>query len=117
MEFHDQAVMYRNNLLQIYIADKLIGIVMLGMRGSKMDIKMLYTDDAHCEIVYAVVIEAMVHSHQKQLCSIYPQLNAYITSHHLALRENKQQFIFTIPESIKAYEPLVLQGMEGDMFA
>jgi hypothetical protein len=109
--------MYRNNLLQIYISDKLIGIAMLGMRGSKMDVKMLYTDDVHCEIVYAVVVEAMIHSHQKQLCSIYPQLNAYITSYHLALREYKQQFIFTIPKSIKAYEPLVLQGMEGDMFA
>ena len=116
MEFHDQAVMYRNNLLQIYIADKLIGIVMLSMRGSKMDVKMLYTDDVHCEIVYAVVVEAMIHSHQEQLCSIYPQLNAYITSRHLALRENKQQFIFTFPKSIKVYEPLVLQGIEGDMF-
>lgn len=116
-EFSDQVASSRNHLLQIYVADQLIGVVMLGVRGNKLEVKMLYTDDAHREIVYALIVEAMVQGKHEQLWSIYPQLNEYIASKQVALRDNKQQFLFTYPKSLKSFEPMVLQAIDGDMFA
>ena len=115
-QFSGQTASFCNYLLQIYDADTLIGIVMLGKRRTDMHVKMLYTDDAHLEIVYALVIEAMQHTNAEQLWSLYPQLNNIIASNQVALRDNNQQLLFTYPKDLKTLEPLVIQGIDGDMF-
>lgn len=115
--FSDQVGANKNNLLQVYLADTLIGIVLLGCRGNDMHVKMLYTDTTYQEVMFSLIIEIMVHSCAERLYSIYPQLNAFIASHHVALRDTAQPLLFTYPKSIKYLEPFVLQGTDGDMFA
>ena len=115
--FSDQISLYRNHWLQIFKDDVLIGVIMLAERNSNMIVKMLYTDEKHQEIIYALIIEVMLKSRTDQLFSLYPQLNAYIESHHVALRVNKSDIIFTYPKTMKFLMPFVLQGADGDMFA
>ena len=117
MQFSDQIAKFRNHFLQIYADNSLVGVVLLSERNSAMHVKMLYTDDAHQESVYALIVEAMLKSGAEQLYSLYPQLNTYLESHQVALRANKAELIFTYPKSLKSLTPFFLQGMEGDMFA
>ena len=116
-EFSDQVVLGNNQLLQIYIADTLIGIIMLCVRGGDMHVKMLYADTCHQEIIYALIVETMFHSNLEQLFSLYPQLNQFVISQHVAMRDTVQQFLFTYPKQLKSLEPFILQGIDGDMFA
>lgn len=116
MEFSDQAVKYRNRFLQICIDGALIGVVLLAERGYNMHVKMLYMDDAHQEAVFALIVEVMLNSGVEQLYSLYPQLNAYLESHQVALKEYNKEILFTYPKSLKSMVPFVLQGMDGDMF-
>ena len=116
-EFSDQVTLYRNHVLNVYLEDILVGVVMLGIRGRDMHVKMLYTDGSHDKVVCALIIEAMLHSRTERLCSLYPQLNAFVASHKLALRDSLQQLLFTYPKSLKSLQPFVLQGIDGDMFA
>ena len=116
-EFSDQARSYRYQLQQVYADDALIGIVLYGLRGRDIHVKMLYIDDAHCEVVYALIVEAITNYHAEQLWSIYPELNAYIESKQVALRDSRCPLLFTYPKLLKDLEPIVLQGMDGDMFA
>lgn len=115
--FSDQVGVNRNYLLQIYMADTLIGIVMLGFRGKDMHVKMLYTDTIHQEVAFALIIDTMINSSIERLYSLYPELNAFIAAHQVALRDTVQPLLFTYPKSIKCLEPFVLQGIDGDMFA
>ena len=115
--FSDQVVSSSNQFLQIYLADTLIGIVMLGSRGNDMHVKMLYTDASHSEVVYALIVKVMMNSCAEQLYTLYPELTAFIVSHHVALRHTVQPLLFTYPKSIKCLAPFVLQGIDGDMFA
>ena len=117
MSFFDQIAKFRNQFLHIYADDALVGVVLLAERNSAMHVKMLYTDDAHQEAVYALIVEAMLKSGAEQLFSLYMQLNAYIESHRVALRANNAELIFTYPKLLKSLTTLVLQGAEGDMFA
>jgi len=117
MQFSDQIVKFSNRFLHIYADDALVGVVLLAERNSAMHVKMLYTDDAHQEAVYAIIVETMLHSGAEQLYSLYPQLNAYLESQQVALRANKAELIFTYPKSLKSLIPFVLQGADGDMFA
>lgn len=117
MAFPDQAIKYRNHLVQVYENDVLTGVVLLAERQNDMHVKMLYADDVHQEIVYAMIVEAMQHSDAQCLHSIYPQLNAYLEAHHVALRTNKTELLFTYPKTLKSLVPFVLQGADGDMFA
>ena len=117
MQFSDQIAKFRNHLLQIYADEALVGVVLLAERNNTMHVKMLYTDDAHLYAVYAIIIEAMRNSRAEQLFSLYPQLNAYLESHQVAMRVNKADLIFTYPKSLKSLTPFVLQGVDGDMFA
>lgn len=117
MQFSDQIAKFRNHLLQIYADEALVGVVLLAERNNTMHVKMLYTDDAHQYAVYAIIIEAMCNSRAEQLFSLYPQLNAYLESHQVAMRVNKAELIFTYPKSLKSLTPFVLQGADGDMFA
>ena len=117
MQFSDQIAKFRNRFLQIYADDALVGVVLLAERNSAMHVKMLYTDDVHQDSVYAIIVEAMLHSGAEQLFSLYPQLNAYFESHQVALRANKAELLFTYPKSLKSLTPFVLQGADGDMFA
>ena len=117
MQFSDQIVKFSNRFLHIYADDALVGVVLLAERNSAMHVKMLYTDDAHQEAIFALIVEAMLHSGAEQLYSLYPQLNAYLESQQVALRANKAELIFTYPESLKSLTPFVLQGADGDMFA
>lgn len=117
MQFSDQIVKFSNRFLNIYADDALVGVVLLAERNSAMHVKMLYTDDAHQEAIFALIVEAMLHSGAEQLYSLYPQLNAYLESHQVALRVNKAELIFTYPKSLKSLTPFVLQGADGDMFA
>lgn len=114
--FSDQIGSNRNHLLQIYLADNLIGIVMLGCRGNDMHVKMLYADTTHQEVIFALIVETMVRSKAECLFSLYPQLNAFLASRHIALRNIEKPLLFTYPKSLKSIEPIVLQGMDGDMF-
>lgn len=116
-QFSDQAATFRNHLLQIYAADSLVGIMMLGQRDSYMHVMMLYTDDVHCEMVYALIVKMMMHSHAEQLWSLYPQLNAFIASNGVSLKTYNRDILFTYPKSLKTLEPIKLQGADGDMFA
>lgn len=116
-EFYDQVTSSNNQLLQVYIADNLIGIVMLCYRGKDLHIKMLYADNAYEEIVYALIVEAMLRSDVGQIYSIYPRLNQFIASRHIALRNTVQQILFTYPKQLKSLEPFIIQGIDGDMFA
>ncbi len=117
MQFSDQIAKYCNHFLQIYADDTLVGVVLLTERNSALHVKMLYTDDAHQEAVYALIVAAMHKSGAEQLLSIYPQLNAYLESHQVALRMNKADLIFTHPRTLEINTPFILQGMDGDMFA
>ena len=117
MQFSDQIVNFRNRFLQIYADDALVGVVLLAERNSAMHVKMLYTDDAHQEAVYAIIVEAMRNSGAEQLFSLYPQLNTYLELHHVALKSHNREVLFTYPKSLKSLTPLVLQGADGDMFA
>lgn len=117
MQFSDQIAKFRNHFLQIYADDALVGVVLLAERNSTMHVKMLYTDDAQQEAVYAIIVEAMLHSGAEQLFSLYPQLNAYLESRQVALRANKAELLFTYPKLLKSLTPFVLQGADGDMFA
>lgn len=117
MQFSDQIAKFRNRFLQIYADDSLAGVVLLAERNSVMHVKMLYTDDAHQEEVYALIVETMLKSGAERLFSLYPQLNAYLESHQVAMRVNKAELIFTYPKSLKSLTPFVLQGADGDMFA
>lgn len=117
MQFSDQIAKFRNRFLQIYADDSLAGVVLLAERNSVMHVKMLYTDDAHQEEVYALIVEAMLHSGAEQLFSLYPQLNTYFESHQVALKEYHREILFTYPKSLKSLVPFVLQGSDGDMFA
>lgn len=117
MQFSDQIVKFSNRFLLIYADDALVGVVLLAERNSAMHVKMLYTDDAHQEAIFALIVEAMLHSGAEQLYSLYPQLNAYLESQQVALRANKAELIFTYPKSLKSLIPFVLQGADGDMFA
>lgn len=117
MQFSDQIVKFSNRFLHIYADDALVGVVLLAERNRTMHVKMLYTDDAHQEAVYALIVEAMRNSDAEQLYSLYPQLNAYLESHQVALRAHKAELIFTYPKSLKSLTPFVLQGADGDMFA
>lgn len=117
MQFSDQIAKFRNHLLQIYADDTLVGVALLAERNNAMHVKMLYTDDAHQEAVYTLIVEAMLKSGAEQLYSLYPQLNAYLESHQVALRANNAEFLFTYPKSLKSLTPFVLQGADGDMFA
>lgn len=116
MQFSDQIAKFRNYFLKIYADDMLVGVVLLAERNSAMHVKMLYTDDAHQETVYALIVEAMLHSGAEQLYSLYPQLNAYLESHQVALKSHNREILFTNPKSLKPLTPLVLQGADGDMF-
>lgn len=116
-QFSGQASSFGNKLLQIYDTNQLVGIVLLGLRGKDMHVKMLYTDEQHREIVFALIVETMLHTRAEQLWSLYPDLNAYIEANHVALQKSNRDLLFTYPKSIKFPEPMVLQGMEGDMFA
>lgn len=116
-QFSGQAQSSNNHLIHIYKADTLIGVLLLGQRGKDMHVKMLYSDNAHREIVYALIVESMVQSHMAQLWSLYPQLNDFITSKGIALKTYKRDLLFTYPKFFSSFEPIVLQGMEGDMFA
>ncbi len=115
--FSDQASSFNNKLLQIYDANLLVGIVLLGLRGKEMHVKMLYTEEQHREIVFALIVEAMLHTSAEQLWSLYLDLNAYIASKGVSLKTYNRDLLFTYPKSLKFPEPMVLQGMEGDMFA
>ncbi len=117
MQFSDQIVKFRNSFLLVCADDALVGVVLLAERNSAMHVKMLYTDDAHQEAVYALIVEAMHKSGAEQLLSLYPQLNAYLEAHQVALRANNAEFLFTYPKSLKSLTPFVLQGADGDMFA
>ena len=117
MQFSDQIAKFRNYFLKIYADDMLVGVVLLAERNSAMHVKMLYTDDAHQETVYALIVEAMHNSGAEQLFSLYPQLNTYIESRPVALRANKAELLFTYPKTLKSLAPFVLQGVDGDMFA
>ena len=90
---------------------------MLGKRGTDMHVKMLYTDESNRETVYALIVETMVTVKAEQLWSLYPELNAYIASQNLALRTHKRDLLFTYPKSLTSIVPIVLQGIDGDMFA
>lgn len=116
-QFSGQASSFSNHLLHIYDADQLVGIVLLGLRGTDMHVKMLYTDEQHREIVFALIVEAMLNTKADQLWSLYPELNVYIASKVLALKTYNRDLLFTYPKTLKSIEPMVLQGMEGDMFA
>lgn len=115
-EFSDQMASSSNQLFQIYMADKLIGIVMLGCRDNDMHVKMLYVDKAYQEVIFALIVETMFRSHAGQLFSHYPLLNEFVASHNIALRDIVQQFLFTYPEQLKSLEPFIIQGIDGDMF-
>lgn len=117
MLFSDQKRKFSNHFLQIYADDALVGVVLLAERNNAMHVKMLYTDEVHQEMVYALFVEAMRNSGAEQLFSLYPQLNAYIESHHVALRANNAELLFTYPKTLKSIAPFMLQGAEGDMFA
>lgn len=117
MAFSDQATKYRDYLLQVYENDALIGVVLLAERENDMHVKMLYTGDAHQEAVYALIVEAMLNSGAELLFTLYPQLNAYLEAHQVALRTNKSELLFTYPNVLKSVVPFVLQGADGDMFA
>ena len=117
MQFSDQIAKFCNRFLQIYTDDALVGVALLAERNSAMHVKMLYTDDAHQEAVYALIVEAMLHSGAEQLFSLYPQLNTYLESHQVALKEYHREILFTYPKSLKSLVPFVLQGADGDMFA
>ena len=117
MQFSDQIVKFCNRFLHIYADDALVGVVLLAERNRAMHVKILYTDDAHQEAIFALIVEAMLHSGAEQLYSLYPQLNAYLESQQVALRANKAELIFTYPKSLKSLTPFVLQGADGDMFA
>lgn len=117
MQFSDQIAKFHNSFLQIFADDALVGVVLLAERNSTMHVKMLYTDDAHQETVYAIIVETMLKNGAEQLYSLYPQLNAYLESHHVALRANKAELLFTYPKTLKSLAPFVLQGVDGDMFA
>lgn len=117
MQFSDQIAKFRNYFLKIYADDMLVGVVLLAERNSAMHIKMLYTDDAHQETVYALIVEAMHNSGAEQLFSLYPQLNTYIESRQVALKVYNREILFTYPKSLKSLNPYVLQGVDGDMFA
>jgi hypothetical protein len=115
-EFPDQVSLLSNHFLQIYNSNVLIGVMLLGIRNHDMYVKMLYTDDSHREIVFAFIIKIMQKYNLERLYSIYSGLNDYIISHKLALRDNKTNFLITYPKELKFLEPLVLQGIDGDMF-
>lgn len=117
MQFSDQIAKFRNHFLLVYADDALVGVVLLAERNSAMHVKMLYTDDAHQEAIFALIVEAMLHSGAEQLFSLYPQLNTYLELQQVALRANKAELIFTYPKSLKSLTPFVLQGADGDMFA
>lgn len=117
MQFSDQIAKFRNQFMQIYADDTLVGVVLLAERNSTMHVKMLYTDDAHQDAVYALIVEAMLYSGSKQLYSPYPQLNAYLESHRVGLKELNREILFTYPKLLKSLTPFVLQGSDGDMFA
>ena len=114
--FADQTSSSSNHCLQIYDGVILVGVVLLGIRYHDVHVKMLYTDDSHREIAYACIIKLMQRYHLERLYSIYSGLNDYIISHKLALRDNKHNFLITYPKEFKCLEPLVLQGIDGDMF-
>lgn len=115
--FLGQTKIYRNYLLHIYRSAELIGVVMLAQRGTEMHVKMLYVDESYRQSVYALIVEAAVNSGADQLFSLYPGLNEYIAATHVALRTNNRDFLFTYPKTMNIPQPLVLQGIEGDMFA
>lgn len=117
MSFSDQIAKFRNHLLQIYAEDMLVGVVLLAERNSTMHVKMLYSDDVHQEAVFGLIVKALLSSGAEQLYSLYPQLNAYLESHQVALRTNNAELLFTYPISLKSITPFVLQGADGDMFA
>lgn len=117
MEFSDQTTKYRDYLLQVYVNNALVGVVLLAERENDMHVKILCTDDVHQEIVCTLIVEAMLNSGAEQLYSLYSQLNAYLESHQVALRANKAELIFTYPKLLNSLTPFVLQGMDGDMFA
>lgn len=117
MPFSDQIVKFSNRFLHIYADDALVGVALLAERNSAMHVKMLYTDDAHQVAVYALIVEAMLHSGAEQLYSLYPQLNAYLESQQVALKSHNREILFTNPKSLKPLTPFVLQGADGDMFA
>lgn len=116
MAFSDQASKYRNRFLQIYGDDALVGVVLLNERGNNMHVKMLYTDDTNQELVYSLIAEAMLKSGAGKLYSLYPQLNAYLESHQVALCSNKSELLYTYHKALKSFAPFVLQGADGDMF-
>ena len=116
-QFSDQIAKFSNHLLQIYADDTLVGVVLLAERNSTMHVKMLYTDDAYKEVVYALIVKVMLNSGAEQLFSLYPQLNAYLESYQVALKVYNRDFLFTYPKSMTIPQLLVLQGIEGDMFA
>lgn len=116
MQFSDQIAKFRNHFMQIYADDKLVGVVLLAERDSTMHVKMLYTDDAHQEAVYALIVEKMHYSGAEQIYSLYPQLNAYIESHQVALKVYDREILFTYPKALESHAPIVLQGADGDMF-
>ena len=81
-----------------------------------MHVKMLYMDNAYQDMIYALIVEFIKKMQVRLLYSIYPEFNKYIIANHIGLRDNKQQFLFSYPQSIKHWEPFVLQGIDGDMF-
>lgn len=115
-KFSDQVASSKNQLFQIYMVDKLIGIVMLGCRDNDMHVKMLYTDKGYQEVIFALIIEIMLRSNVRQLLSHYPLLNHFIGSNYIALRDSVHQFLFTYPKQLKSIEPFIIQGIDGDMF-
>lgn len=114
--FSDQASSFNNKLLQIYDTNQLVGIVLFGLRGKDMHVKMLYTEEQHREIVFALIVESMLHTSAEQLWSLYPALNAFITSKGVSLKTYNRDLFFTYPKSLKSLEPMVLQAFDGDMF-
>ncbi len=115
--FLEQASVHRNHLLYIYHSADLVGVVMLVQRGTEAHVKMLYADEAYRQQVFAVIIEATLQMGAKQLYSLNSKLNDYIESAHISLKAYNREILFTYPKTMNLEQPLVLQGIEGDMFA
>ncbi len=101
----------------MYHSADLEGVAILAQRGTEAHVKMLYADEAYRQQVFAVIIEATLRMGAEQLYSLNPRLNEYIESAHISLKAYNREILFTYPKTMNLEQPLVLQGIEGDMFA
>ncbi|MCR5050548.1 MAG: hypothetical protein K6A36_05635 [Paludibacteraceae bacterium] len=115
--FQEQTEVHRNYLLYIYHSADLVGIVLLAQRAEEVHVKMLYADETYQQQVFAVIVEATLHIGAEQLYSLNPRLNEYIESAQISLKTYNRDILFTYPKTMTLAQPLVLQGIEGDMFA